>query len=85
MAALRTIAYMLIHINGDKEDDWHLSVFHEYDSKYRRTHEKYTHGRMMKIFLAVMAEQATEWEKARRMLRHPVFRCLADIGQVPGL
>eukprot|EP00965_Chrysotila_dentata_P160454 5297813-Pleurochrysis_carterae.AAC.1 len=85
MAALRIIAYVLIEINGRKESGWFMTVFFEYDARYRRSRDKFTHGRVMKIYLAVAAEKAEEWEKARRMLYNTVFRCLAEHREMHGI
>eukprot|EP00965_Chrysotila_dentata_P141223 4667885-Pleurochrysis_carterae.AAC.1 len=68
MAALRIIAYILIEINGRKESNRFMTVLYKYDARYRRSRDKFTHGRIMKIYLAVVAQEAEEWEKARRML-----------------
>eukprot|EP00965_Chrysotila_dentata_P031710 1057748-Pleurochrysis_carterae.AAC.5 len=57
-----------------EESDWFMTVFYEHDARYRRSCDKFIHGRIMKIYLAVMAQEAEEWEKARRMLCNTVFR-----------
>eukprot|EP00965_Chrysotila_dentata_P213701 6187780-Pleurochrysis_carterae.AAC.5 len=85
MVALRIIAYMLIKIKGHTERDWFMTGSYKYDAQYRRSRDKFTHICMMKIYLAVVAQEAKEWEKARRMLYNNVLRCLAEHGEVHGI
>eukprot|EP00965_Chrysotila_dentata_P017249 572408-Pleurochrysis_carterae.AAC.1 len=35
MVALRIMGYILIDVSSRKEEGWHMTVFHEYDAKYR--------------------------------------------------
>eukprot|EP00965_Chrysotila_dentata_P067653 2239042-Pleurochrysis_carterae.AAC.1 len=81
MAALRIIVYMMIDINYRQNNFY--GVFHEYDVTQMdaNARDKYIRGRMMKKFMAVLAREADEWEKARHMLSDSLLRSLAELGQ----